>query len=147
MNKRNFKEGTDDKFSSFSRPVFLESFNPEATGKAKGVYEWIFKGSVPKDGFDLTVIVFYIPSIPSELMAYYSGCLSHLEKIKPADFYSVLKAYYQNIAFNKQADDVFLKKYFKEVILSKIQKKIIFDEDKKNLEEIAKSFDALITIK
>ena len=128
----------------FSRPIFWETIHPDSAKKDNGIYQWIFKGSVPEEGLSVGFIILFLPSLPAEVNEYFSTSLSRLENIKPDEFESVLKAYYQNIAFDKQPSDFFTESYFKEVGLFKMPKIFISDQDRENLEEIADNFDELI---
>jgi hypothetical protein len=144
LEKHSFLAELGDDFPKFTRPAFWESIYPESAEKKKNVYQWTFSGSVPEEGLSASFMVLFLPSLPSEVKEYYSSSVSRLEDIKPIEFNSVLKAYYQNIAFNRQPSDTFAKNYFKEVGLVKMPKVFISEQDRKNFEEIANDFDELI---
>lgn len=144
LGHQNFMAELGDKAPEFSRPTFWESIHPDSAKKNDGIYQWIFKGSVPEEGLSVSFMVLFLPSIPTELGKYYSTSLSRLEDIKPEEFKTVLYGYYQNIAFDKKPSDPFAQSYFKEVGLVKIPKIFISDQDKKNIEKIANNFEELI---
>ena len=144
LEKSNFLDGTEDKFPKFSRPTFWEAIYPESATKDGGKYKWTFKGTVPEDGLSVNFIVLYVPSLPKEVGKYFSESLLKLEDIKPTEFKTVLKSFYQNIAFGKQPSEPFAKSYFKQVRLVKISKTFLTEQDRKNLEEIANNFNELI---
>ena len=144
LDHQNFMAELGDKAPEFSRPTFWESIHPDSAKKNDGIYQWIFKGSVPEEGLSVSFMVLFLPSIPTELGKYYSTSLSRLEDIKPEEFKTVLYGYYQNIAFDKKPSDPFAQSYFKEVGLVKIPKIFISDQDKKNIEKIANNFEELI---
>lgn len=140
----NFLAELGDNFPKFTRPAFWETIYPESAEKKKNIYQWTFKGSVPEEGLTASFMVLFLPSLPSEVNEYYSSSLSRLEEIKPDEFKSVLKAYYQNIAFNKQPVESFPQIYFKEVGIVKMPKVFISEQDRMNLEKIANDFEILI---
>jgi len=144
LERQNFIAELGDKAPHFSRPTFWETTHPDSAKKNNEIYQWAFKGSVPEEGLSVSFMVLFLPSLPAEVNEYFSTSLSRLENIKPDEFKSVLKAYYQNIAFDKQPSDSFAQSYFKEVGLVKMPKVFISDKDRKNLEEIANNFDVLI---
>ncbi|WP_028582485.1 hypothetical protein [Desulfogranum japonicum] len=144
LEKNNFLEGADDKFPKFTRPTFWEAIYPESATKDDGKHKWTFKGTVPEDGLSVNFIVLYIPSLPKEVGEYFSESLPKLEETKPAEFKTVLKSFYQNIAFGKQPSDSFAESYFKQVRLVKMPKTFLTEKDRKNIEEIARNFDELI---
>jgi hypothetical protein len=140
----NFLDGAEDKFPIFSRPTFWEAIYPESATKDGENYQWTFKGTVPEEGLSVNFIVLYIPSLPKEVGIYFSESLPKLGDTKPAEFKTVLKSFYQNIAFGKQPSDPFAESYFQQVRLLKMHKTFLTEKDRKNVEEIANNFVELI---
>ncbi len=78
-----------------------------SANKNNGIYQWKFNGSVPEEGLSVSFMVLFLPSIPTEVGKYYSTSLANLEGTSPEEFKSVMYAYYQKIAFDKQPSDTF----------------------------------------
>jgi hypothetical protein len=144
LEKSNFLDGAEGKSPKFSRPTFWEALYPESATKDGENYKWTFKGTVPEEGLSVNFIVLYIPSLPKEVGKYFSESLPKLGDTEPAEFKTVLKSFYQNIAFGKQPSDPFAESYFQQVRLVKMPKTFLTEKDRKNVEEIANNFDELI---
>lgn len=144
LEKSNFLDGAESKFPKFSRPTFWETIYPDSATKDGEIYKWTFKGTVPEEGLSVNFIVLYIPSLLNEVGNYFSESLPKLGDIKPAEFKSVLKSFYQNIAFGKQPSEPFAESYFQQVRLIKMPKTFLTEKDRKNIEKIADNFDELI---
>jgi len=144
LERQNFMTVLGEKAPKLSKPTFLESIDPGSAKKNNGIYKWTFTVSVPEEGLSVSFVILFLPSLPAEVGSYYASSLSRLNNIKADEFKSVLKAYYQNIAFDKQPSDPFAQSYFKEVGLVKLPKEFVSEQDRKNLAEIANNFDELI---
>ncbi len=64
--------------------------------------------------------------------------------MKPDEYKSVLQQYYKYFAFNKEPENSFLAGYFKGVWLVKEDNRLLFEEDRNNLKQIATDFNKLI---
>ncbi len=144
LEKQDFMQIMQDMKFPFTRPIFWEFVYPNLAIKSKGVYKWTFRNKVPKEGLSINFVVFYLPSIPSEVSNYYKHMVSKLKKANPKELKAVLYSYYQNIALKKEPSDDFSKKYFENINSIRINKTIIFEKDKENLIKIANDFDNLI---
>ena len=144
VDRHNFKGVVGKNAPNFTRPTFWESIQPSSAKKHNGVYRWTFNGSVPKEGLSVNLTVLFLPSLPAEVGNYFSTALASLKSTTEEESTSVLHAYYQNIAFNKQPSTPFAKDYFKKVRLIKMPKVFISKQDKMNIKEIANNFEQLI---
>jgi hypothetical protein len=122
----------------------VESVSPKPEKTDNGIYKWIFRGKVPEEGLSFNTIVLFLPSRAAELNKYYSASLSHLKNITPDEFKSILKAYYQALAFDKEPSELFPKNYFKEFPVVKMPKTFVFKSDKVGIEYIANHIDELL---
>lgn len=128
----------------YKRPLFWDSTSPASVKTGKGSYKWTFRKGVPEEGLAYYCMGLFIPSRPDELIQYQSVSMLRLNKLTTEEFRSILKAYYQILAFGNKPTGAFTKDYFAEMGFLNMQKNYIFENDKINIEEIANNFEKYI---
>lgn len=128
----------------YDRPLFWDSTSPASVKTGKGSYIWTFSNKVPEEGLAYYCMGLFMPSRPDELIQYKSISMAKLKDITSEEFKSILKAYYQILAFDKKPTDTFTKNYFEAIVFLDMPKNYILDRDKVSIEEIANNFDDYI---